>query len=267
MVKIDINGVREVVATDSTGTLAVLSSGDVVADIRTMIGIAEVRRWDYVLDEQVERHFVAPAFRETKALALDARPEYAGKSVSVDYAVDTGFEVRIEETRIFWTITIEDTLHLAEQLAAREGAKYYIGEYAASPMVAEKILEGGPAELTDAFISRMIDEVLPPDRRYNVDAESVIEALESRVRFDAEIYDILGKKDGLLLTKCCSKCGESKPLDEFYAQKDGKYGRRADCIECKRSGARKCGAAADNVISLESARHSKVDADLAVLTN
>ena len=34
------------------------------------------------------------------------------------------------------------------------------------------------------------------------------------------------------LTKKCSKCGISKPLDEFHNQKDGKYGKRADCKKC-----------------------------------
>ena len=33
-------------------------------------------------------------------------------------------------------------------------------------------------------------------------------------------------------SKICSKCGISKPLDEFYNQKDGKCGKRADCKEC-----------------------------------
>ncbi|SHE13805.1 Uncharacterised protein [Chlamydia abortus] len=34
--------------------------------------------------------------------------------------------------------------------------------------------------------------------------------------------------------KTCTKCGETKPLDDFYKQKDGKHGRRGDCIECTR---------------------------------
>lgn len=34
------------------------------------------------------------------------------------------------------------------------------------------------------------------------------------------------------LTKTCSKCDISKPLDEFHKGKGGKYGRRSDCIEC-----------------------------------
>lgn len=34
------------------------------------------------------------------------------------------------------------------------------------------------------------------------------------------------------MNKTCSKCGEMKPLDEFYKSKDGKYGRRAICKKC-----------------------------------
>lgn len=36
------------------------------------------------------------------------------------------------------------------------------------------------------------------------------------------------------VSKICSKCGVEKPLDQFYASKDGYLGRRADCIECNR---------------------------------
>ena len=32
--------------------------------------------------------------------------------------------------------------------------------------------------------------------------------------------------------KTCSKCHETKPLDEFYNRKDTKDGKRADCKEC-----------------------------------
>lgn len=32
--------------------------------------------------------------------------------------------------------------------------------------------------------------------------------------------------------KACSKCGEIKPLDAFYAQKDGLYGRKSYCKAC-----------------------------------
>jgi hypothetical protein len=30
----------------------------------------------------------------------------------------------------------------------------------------------------------------------------------------------------------CTKCGEEKPLSEFYKEKLGKYGRRTDCKKC-----------------------------------
>lgn len=32
--------------------------------------------------------------------------------------------------------------------------------------------------------------------------------------------------------KCCSKCGESKPFDEFYREKGAPDGRRGDCKAC-----------------------------------
>lgn len=38
--------------------------------------------------------------------------------------------------------------------------------------------------------------------------------------------------DGSKMNKICSKCGISKPLDNFYKHKDGKDGRRPDCKEC-----------------------------------
>ena len=33
-------------------------------------------------------------------------------------------------------------------------------------------------------------------------------------------------------TKVCTKCGETKPLGEYYKQKGGKYGVRGDCKVC-----------------------------------
>jgi hypothetical protein len=33
--------------------------------------------------------------------------------------------------------------------------------------------------------------------------------------------------------KKCSKCGELKPISEFYKNKGGKYGVRSECKECK----------------------------------
>jgi hypothetical protein len=32
--------------------------------------------------------------------------------------------------------------------------------------------------------------------------------------------------------KTCSKCGQTKGLEKFYRQKEGKHGRQAACIEC-----------------------------------
>ena len=34
-------------------------------------------------------------------------------------------------------------------------------------------------------------------------------------------------------SKACTKCGEVKPLGEFYKKKHGKYGVRADCKVCR----------------------------------
>lgn len=34
-------------------------------------------------------------------------------------------------------------------------------------------------------------------------------------------------------TRTCTKCGQVKPLDDFYAAARGKYGRTAQCKECK----------------------------------
>ena len=33
--------------------------------------------------------------------------------------------------------------------------------------------------------------------------------------------------------KVCTKCGEEKPLEEFYTDKHGKYGRKSVCKECE----------------------------------
>jgi hypothetical protein len=34
------------------------------------------------------------------------------------------------------------------------------------------------------------------------------------------------------MKKICSKCGNEKPVEEFYIRKDSKDGYRSDCIEC-----------------------------------
>jgi len=36
-----------------------------------------------------------------------------------------------------------------------------------------------------------------------------------------------------IISKKCSKCGEEKPLSEFYNDKNGKYGKMASCKICK----------------------------------
>ena len=41
-----------------------------------------------------------------------------------------------------------------------------------------------------------------------------------------------GKK---ILKKVCTKCKVKKGLDHFHKRKDGIYGRRADCIECRKN--------------------------------
>ena len=40
-------------------------------------------------------------------------------------------------------------------------------------------------------------------------------------------------------TKTCSKCSIEKSLNEFYKSKEGKYGRRGDCIECAKKQSKK----------------------------
>ena len=35
------------------------------------------------------------------------------------------------------------------------------------------------------------------------------------------------------MSKTCTKCGETKPLDDFHRDKTGAGGRRPDCKECK----------------------------------
>ena len=36
------------------------------------------------------------------------------------------------------------------------------------------------------------------------------------------------------MSKTCTKCGETKSLDDFHRNKDGAGGRRPDCKECVR---------------------------------
>lgn len=36
-------------------------------------------------------------------------------------------------------------------------------------------------------------------------------------------------------SKVCTKCKVEKSLDSFWDRKDGKFGKRADCIECQKS--------------------------------
>jgi 5-methylcytosine-specific restriction endonuclease McrA len=38
----------------------------------------------------------------------------------------------------------------------------------------------------------------------------------------------------VVVEKPCSRCGETKPLEQFSRQKLGKYGHRADCKACQR---------------------------------
>ena len=35
------------------------------------------------------------------------------------------------------------------------------------------------------------------------------------------------------MEKTCTKCGETKSLEEYYKHKAGKYGRRVRCKECR----------------------------------
>lgn len=59
--------------------------------------------------------------------------------------------------------------------------------------------------------------------------------------------------------KICTKCRETKQLDEFHKRADGKYGRRADCIDCCRGADR--GRYAANPESKRAAVAARVAAD------
>jgi len=188
MVKIEINGVREVVAKDKTGTLAVLSSGDVMADIRSMIGLAENREWEYTLDKSVERCIIPPAYRETMALALDTRPDCGFRTMHVDYALDTGFEVTIEEVRAYYAggESFEDIKQLAEQLGRREGVECRVNGRALCAAVADELLST-ESEYTDELVNQAIERVLTPEQQRLVDAESVIQVLTEIRKFGTSV--------------------------------------------------------------------------------
>ncbi|MCM3272966.1 hypothetical protein [Paenibacillus elgii] len=257
MVKIEINGVREVVAKDSTGTLVILSTGDVLADLRTMIGLAEIRGWAYTLGEAAERRFIPPAYRETIALAMDSRPAYSYRTVCVDFASDTGFEVKVKEVRTYFTGCFEKTKDLAKQFELREGVEYVVNHYALVGAVATRLLEFD--NVTNEIIRQTIEDELLPEQRRQVSVRDVLRTLAD-IRelhfFDyaSEDEDDFEDDAELPTSKACSKCGVTKPLEQFYSQKDGLYGRRADCIECKRSGKQK---PVDNVTSIDSARKAR----------
>ncbi|MDO3682161.1 hypothetical protein [Paenibacillus ehimensis] len=261
MVKIEINGVREVAAKDSTGTLAVLSSGDVLADLRTMIGLAEIRGWDYTLGEAAERRFVPPAYRDTIGLALDSRPDYSYRNVCVDFATDTGFEITVEEVRTYFiSSSFEETKKQAKQFELREGVEYVTTHYALVGAVATRLLEFD--NVTNEIVRQTIDDVLLPEQRQQVSVRDVLRTLAD-IR-ELHFFDYASEEEDdfeddteLPTAKACSKCGVTKPLEQFYAQKDGLYGRRADCIECKRGGRQR---PADNVTSIDSARKARAQA-------
>jgi hypothetical protein len=100
----------------------------------------------------------------------------------------------------------------------------------------------------------------PVDRivlRHIMDPNEIIEAMNDVIVFlseeneelEAELaeYDdlddeFLDEEDvddlDIEIWKPCSKCGVIKRSEHFYPQKGGKYGRRADCIECKRESSR-----------------------------
>jgi 5-methylcytosine-specific restriction endonuclease McrA len=44
-----------------------------------------------------------------------------------------------------------------------------------------------------------------------------------------------GRKSDIKQSKTCTDCGQIKPLSDFHAASDGKYGVRANCKECKRA--------------------------------
>lgn len=90
--------------------------------------------------------------------------------------------------------------------------------------------------------------------RHVTDKDEIIEAMSMEISFLMEENEALQAElaeydyedsdaEWEILTqpiaKSCSKCGTVKPLDQFYTQREGKYGHRADCIDCKLGGVRK----------------------------
>jgi 5-methylcytosine-specific restriction endonuclease McrA len=54
----------------------------------------------------------------------------------------------------------------------------------------------------------------------------------SRTPQSHTLKPIVRKATKMDMLKCCTKCGETKTLDEFYSQKTGKDGRRSQCRVC-----------------------------------
>ena len=52
--------------------------------------------------------------------------------------------------------------------------------------------------------------------------------------YTLDVFDLFGieREPAAPTTKTCRKCGEDKPLSEFYRNRNGKYGRRSDCKAC-----------------------------------
>lgn len=57
------------------------------------------------------------------------------------------------------------------------------------------------------------------------------------------------------MLKTCSKCKTSKPLDDFHAQRGGRFGKRADCKECNKSRVAKYAAENREKVLARKAKH------------
>ncbi|MGO4374209.1 hypothetical protein AB4Z21_26300 [Paenibacillus sp. MCAF20] len=119
-----------------------------------------------------------------------------------------------------------------------------IGIYVANDMEGTQssaVCDSG-ANVSDVLIREVTDpEAVIKALNSEIDVlEELVSEYEDEEEDEFDIYVVDGVQYGgedlsIPIAKSCSKCRILKPLDAFYEQADGKYGRRADCINCKRS--------------------------------
>ncbi|MDQ0492273.1 hypothetical protein [Paenibacillus brasilensis] len=95
--------------------------------------------------------------------------------------------------------------------------------------------EKGAAQLIDALLiahQKGVDE----RKRARWDAQRATYASWlARDNSTIDDYGVIWTDDySAPLAKGCTKCGQVKPIDEFYAHKTGRAGRRPDCKDCVR---------------------------------